>query len=172
MKRLECNTCKVIKHESEFNKKADVKSGRQSRCRACQSNASKTYHVENKECIQEKKRKHYQAHKERINLKKQQYKQENKDIVNAGIAKRRAMKLERTPPWVDHEEIKELYTEAKEKEEEIGEVHHVDHIVPLQSDLVCGLHVADNLRVIPATENLSKHNKHDPEGDIHNDGRD
>lgn len=35
---------------------------------------------------------------------------------------------------------------------------HVDHIVPLQSNWVCGLHCEANLRVIPGAENESKRN--------------
>jgi hypothetical protein len=46
-------------------------------------------------------------------------------------------------------------TEAKAT----GEKYVVDHIVPLRSDVVCGLHVPWNLRVITHEKNLLKLNK-------------
>lgn len=36
---------------------------------------------------------------------------------------------------------------------------HVDHIIPLQSKQVCGLHIWSNLQVIPKQINLRKGNK-------------
>jgi hypothetical protein len=39
----------------------------------------------------------------------------------------------------------------------------VDHIIPLKSDFVCGLHCHTNLRVITAEENKAKNNRYWPD---------
>ena len=63
-----------------------------------------------------------------------------------------------TPKWADKNAIKEFYKEAKRLTKETGIAYHVDHIVPLRHPLVCGLHVENNLRVIPYFENNQKSN--------------
>lgn len=86
----------------------------------------------------------------------------NRGTVNANLAKYRASKLQATPPWLsekDQKQIKRIYTTCSNVSERTGKPHHVDHIVPLQGENVCGLHVPWNLAIIPASMNLSKSNK-------------
>lgn len=64
----------------------------------------------------------------------------------------RAAQLQALPGWADLSVIAEFYKNCP-----IGK--HVDHIVPLQGELVCGLHVIENLRYLDAVDNCSKGNK-------------
>lgn len=67
------------------------------------------------------------------------------------------------PGWADQILIEEAYHLAQLRTKATGIQWHVDHIVPLQSSLVCGLHVENNLQVIPAAMNLSKSNRYWPD---------
>lgn len=74
---------------------------------------------------------------------------------------RQACKLQRTPLWADLEAIRAIYVEARRIEMETGVPQHVDHIYPLKGRFVSGLHVPENLRIVPAKVNLAKSNKVD-----------
>lgn len=82
----------------------------------------------------------------------------NKARYTAKAAKRRAEKMRATPSWADLDTIRLLYEEARRASKETGVKHNVDHIVPLTSDLVCGLHVEHNLQILTEVENKSKGN--------------
>jgi hypothetical protein len=73
--------------------------------------------------------------------------------------KRKAAKMFAIAPWADHEKIKGVYKKAAELTKKTGIKHHVDHIYPLQSKYLCGLHVETNLQILTAEENIKKGNR-------------
>lgn len=69
-----------------------------------------------------------------------------------------------TPSWLSRKQLQEfhaVYRRAKQLRKHDHNVH-VDHIVPLVHELVCGLNVPWNLQIIGAGPNMSKGNKHWP----------
>lgn len=79
-------------------------------------------------------------------------------LVRFHAARRRVVKLQRTPPWADQKQILSVYRRAKRITDATGVQHHVDHVIPLQGKLVSGLHVENNLQVIPWRDNILKRN--------------
>lgn len=92
-----------------------------------------------------------------------QWHKENRAHWRAYKKNRDAMKLNATPAWADLQAIRAVYEEAERLTRETGIKHHVDHIVPLQSEYVCGLHCEANLQVLTESENCSKNNRYWPD---------
>lgn len=90
------------------------------------------------------------------------WQKENSGAANHISKKHRASKSRALAKWADLEKIRRVYDAAAKLSKTTGVGYHVDHIVPLQSDLVCGLHVEDNLQVIPAVINCGKQNRYWP----------
>ena len=89
------------------------------------------------------------------------WKANNKTQVRADTKARRRKHRESTPGWLSRKqrsEIRQLYQIAITMTLTTGEQYVVDHIYPLRSDVVCGLHVPWNLRVITQQENSRKSN--------------
>lgn len=72
-------------------------------------------------------------------------------IKRVSSAKRRAASKLATPKWANHQKMKEIYAKLPD-----GMV--VDHIIPLISDYVCGLHVETNFQYLTKSANSSKSN--------------
>jgi predicted amidophosphoribosyltransferase len=90
------------------------------------------------------------------------YKKIRRGYYNALEKNRRTLKDKAMPSWLSQEQrdqINAIYEHARDCELVTGEPYHVDHVVPLKGEFVCGLHVPWNLQVLPADVNLHKSNK-------------
>lgn len=86
------------------------------------------------------------------------HRQANPEIHKRHSVARYTREKRQTPNWADQSKIREVYLEAQRLSEETGEPHHVDHIIPLKGKTITGLHVHNNLQVLPAIKNLRKGN--------------
>jgi len=78
-------------------------------------------------------------------------------------ALRKRRRKEATPKWLTTEQRKQIvatYEHMRDCKIVTGEDYHVDHIIPLRGENVCGLHVPWNLQVLPADVNMDKSNKY------------
>ncbi len=136
------------------------------------------YVEENKEKVAEAKRQYVLKYPDRVKASKAAWSKRNPEKRAAYqvrqarknrayyTAKHKEYMTKRAnafPAWANTFFIEEIYQLAKLRSEMLGVEHEVDHIVPLQSPLVCGLHCEANLRVITAKQNAIKKNYWWPE---------
>lgn len=84
-------------------------------------------------------------------------KRKNRATYTALQTKRKAQQKNAIPAWANLDVIQKLYKQAALLKKT------VDHIVPLQSSIVCGLHCESNLQLLTDKENSSKGNRFWPD---------
>jgi hypothetical protein len=160
-----CSKCNHKKELSNFHKDSSTASGYKSACKVCTKKSTKDYASKRKEYIQQYSKEYYQRNKTKRKAYSKKYRQINQSYYRAKKAEYRATKKQATCQWANFQYIKDLYSnvaEANKVFSMIGVKFHVDHIVPLTNDKVCGLHNEYNLQILTAEKNLSKSNKYDP----------
>ncbi len=183
----ECGLCKTIKHLDSFNIFKYGKHGRASYCIPCMREYRKKryheYYKKNPEYKEKararsswynflnsidplkrekerlRSRDRYKKDPERANRFTSNWAKKYPWKAAEKVTRRRCAQKNATPPWVNTEDIKKIYSKVTKGFE-------VDHIVPLVGENVCGLHVPWNLRIISASENRRKSNKLLPYGDL------
>jgi len=120
---------------------------------------NRSWYRENEERRSIYRRTRPDAAKMQERAKAREWKRNNPERCAALNVKRLAQKLRASPSWADQKKIAAIYADAARITAETGILHHVDHIIPLVSKLVCGLHVETNLQILPASVNQSKSNR-------------
>lgn len=165
-----CTKCGKEKELEEFGDRKDTKDGKRSQCKVCRAAKNKKWRDSNKEKTAMWQKNHREKNKEEIyakqkeyrdnNAKKEaarhvKYRDNNRDKCYVVAAKYRAAKLRAIPCWYESEIVFILFLYA----EAIRRKLTIDHDIPLQHELVCGLHTIANLQLMLGSENFAKCNK-------------
>jgi hypothetical protein len=168
-----CSVCRTAKPLSAFHVRRASPDGVSFTCTICANTRSaawlKAHPTANVDWYQKNKtykRQHFakwrQANLEHHRAGYRRWANANADRVRALSAHRNATKMKATPSWANQSAISAIYREAIRLTRNTGVTHEVDHIIPLRSPLVCGLHCEANLQILTSTENRRKGNKFTP----------
>jgi len=184
-----CASCSSLKPRESFPEDRRLASGLSSWCRACKNAATADWKRRNKEQVNAAARDWRKANPDKRRAIAKRWQLANAEKYKKLIAdwqKRNAEKRRETvrnyakrhsarvnvrnrrysgqrkvamPPWANEFFMEEAYALARLRTQVTGDKWVVDHIVPLRSAIVCGLHAHTNLQVIPHIANSSKGNK-------------
>lgn len=130
-----CSGCMQHRPVLDFNRNRSRSDGLDTRCRPCSRARMRDWHKSNPE---------------------------RQRALNAARQSARRAAARKRVPWYDSQAVQKVYAEA-EARRRAGEDVQVDHVVPLRSRLVCGLHVQTNLVIALRGPNLAKGNRHWPD---------
>lgn len=149
-----CSKCKTPKpcNTDFFNKQPNKIDNLRPECKDCQREVRKKYYLENKRELRIKGREAHQKFKKKRAVTQKIWNDNNKGKVRHYKRKRKERVLMATPNWFDKKKVEMIYQKAVDYEME------VDHIVPIKSDLVCGLHTWENMQILTKDLNRSKSN--------------
>lgn len=159
----QCARCGLYKPASAFQLRKDRHYAVHSWCRTCKQTHNTEYHAKHASKRRKANSTWHRAHHRNTADRAKIYRLRHPDKKRAERANRRANEIHACPKWLsdfDKFAIFEAYDLSRRRKIATGLAHHVDHIVPLRGKFVCGLHVAINLQVIPATTNLRKGRKY------------
>lgn len=128
--------------------------------------SSRLYREFNAEKVAESRKKYAKENREKVLESSRAYQKANRHKYAAWASKRRMISRQAEPSWLscDHKkQIGLIWGLSELKTFVSGHPYEVDHIVPLQSKEVCGLHVPWNLQVVPRSDNRRKRNLHWPD---------
>jgi len=119
----------------------------------------KNYRLNNADKISEKNKKHYLNNKDHYSQRTSKWARENRGKKNASHRRYAGLRRRALPKWADIKKIENIYLKAEELSRMYSVQFEVDHVVPIKSDIVCGLHCETNLQLLEKGLNRSKSNK-------------
>lgn len=177
MTRKSCSKCGLERDISEFHKSKGGVFGVRGECKECNRVRARLHHEKNREKRIKAKKEYREANREKLAESSRNWRENNRDHVlnyakgqkikhraryTAAQSKRRSAKEKAIPIWFsefDQLAMLEASDLCRIRKGESGVDWQVDHMVPLKAKTACGLHCADNIQVIPAAMNISKHNR-------------
>ena len=142
-----CSACGATLPLSSFPVRRASRDGLNASCRECKNASNKRHYTA-----------HKAAHVRRANASKKARAQRDPAWRNAWNVWRHLKKEKRVAPWTKFSDTVRFYREAHELTARTGIRHEVDHIIPLRSKHVAGLHCVENLQVLTAAANNAKGN--------------
>lgn len=137
-------------------------------------NNRRTWYRENRARVLEEKKREREENPERLRRMEREWRrknpekareydkrwyQRNKGANAAQTVAYNCAKMRAHPSWAKEDRrIDKMYEAARLIMNQTGEKIHVDHIIPLRGKTVCGLHVYENLQILPAGCNCEKSN--------------
>lgn len=165
MKRV-CRYCGKEKSHSSFVRNWRCKFGITHKCKDCFNAKSREDYLVNQESVKRRNKKSIlkrRAEGKDVNKPSRVYAKKNPHYKRFYAAQRKAYVKLATPKWLTKEQkkdMKAMYDLRSKYETLFGVKYHVDHIVPLRGDAVCGLNVPWNLQLLEANVNMAKRNSY------------
>ncbi len=160
----ECRVCNEKKTLDSFVKNKGCKDGRTNTCKDCQNEWRKDYYAKNKSKILKNQKASVAKRKSEgkdVNKPIRDYAKRNPHHKRYYAAQRKSHVKRATPVWLTEAQkknIRDIYNLRSKFEDIFGVKYHVDHIIPLRGENICGLNVPWNLQILEAGLNMAKSN--------------
>lgn len=174
----QCSMCRELKQRSEFYARTASKDGLAPICKTCKNKRAKQKYKEDED-FRNKAKARVKGNAIGHKLTNKKYYEKNKEAVVQRVARnhkkrcaedpiykrawnqwRVAKKLGRVPKWVSFtKDMLPMYEKLLRGRIEWS----IDHVIPLNGEIVSGLHVPGNLQALPLSDNVGKSNHFNPD---------